>query len=37
LYAVDRADEPLAATKANVAKHGLEKRVAIERVAGGRR
>ncbi len=31
LYAVDRADEALAATKANVSKHGLDKRVAVLR------
>ncbi|MFN7142963.1 MAG: N5-glutamine methyltransferase family protein [Myxococcota bacterium] len=31
LFAVDRADEALAATKANVAKHGLEKRAAVLR------
>ena len=31
LYAVDRADEPLAATRANVAALGLDKRVAVLR------
>ena len=31
LYAVDRAEEPLACTKANVARHGLEGRVGVLR------
>jgi len=31
VFAVDRSEEALAATRANVAKHGLEKRVAVLR------